>query len=99
MKIYIAGKITGDLNYKEKFAAAERHLKETTGATVISPAVLPGTMKKADYMRIRLAMMDSADLVVFLPDWEDSPGASLEMSWCRYIGKPIMFMWNEENDG
>lgn len=39
MKVYLAGKITGDPNYREKFAAAAKKLEERAGVTVISPAV------------------------------------------------------------
>ena len=74
MKVYLAGKITGDPNYREKFAAAAKKLEERAGVTVISPAVTPEGLKKADYMRICFAMLESADTAVFLPDWEDSPG-------------------------
>lgn len=87
MKVYLAGKITGDPNYREKFAAAAKKLEERAGVTVISPAVTPEGLKKADYMRICFAMLESADTAVFLPDWEDSPGAQLEKHWCEYVGE------------
>lgn len=87
MKVYLAGKITGDQNYREKFAAAAKKLEERAGVTVISPAVTPEGLKKADYMRICFAMLESADTAAFLPDWEDSPGAQLEKHWCEYVGK------------
>lgn len=51
MKVYLAGKITGDPNYREKFAAAAKKLEERAGVTVISPAVTPEGLKKADYKR------------------------------------------------
>ena len=88
MKIYIAGKITGDDAYKEKFSAAAAAL-EREGHTVLNPAVLPEGMEPADYMRICLAMIDIADEVVFLPDTVKSTGAVLEHQYCSYIGKPI----------
>lgn len=87
MKVYLAGKITGDPNYREKFAEAAKKLEERAGVTVISPAVTPEGLKKADYMRICFAMLESADTAAFLPDWEDSPGAQLEKHWCEYVGK------------
>lgn len=62
------------------------------GVTVISPAVTPEGLKKADYMRICFAMLESADTAVFLPDWEDSPGAQLEKHWCEYVGKKMVFL-------
>lgn len=47
-KIYIAGKITGDPNYQLKFIRARQHLTKE-GYTVLTPAVLPEGMTKADY--------------------------------------------------
>ena len=74
MKIYIAGKITGDSNYQQKFMNARQDL-EKRGHIVISPAVLPEGMTPKDYMKICFAMIDVADAVAFLPDWKDSAGA------------------------
>lgn len=91
MKAYIAGKITGDPNYYERFQAAKRHLEEE-GYIVLNPAELPVKMMPADYMRICFAMMESADLVVFLPDWAKSRGAKIENEWCQYVGKQIMYL-------
>ena len=87
MKVYLAGKITGDPNYREKFAAPAKKLEEGAGVTVT-----PEGLKKADYMRICFAMLESADTAVFLPDWEDSPGAQLEKHWCEYVGKKMVFL-------
>ena len=84
MKVYLAGKITGDPNYREKFAAAAKKLEERAGVTVISPAVTPEGLKKADYMRICFAMLESADTAVFLPVHSlKSTGASMwGKRWC-----------------
>jgi len=87
VKIYIAGKITGDPNYKAKFDNAAKN--RLAADTILSPATLPGGMDKADYMRICFAMIDSADAVAFLPDWRDSPGSRLEHDYCEYIGKQM----------
>lgn len=88
MKAYIAGKITGDPLYKSKFKRAAQ-LLEIVGHTVINPADLPEHMSNADYMRICFAMLDTADVAVFLPDWRESPGARLERAWCEYTKKRI----------
>lgn len=45
MKIYIAGKITGDENYREKFAKAQAEL-EKDGHIVLNPSVLPEGLTK-----------------------------------------------------
>ena len=92
-KVYVAGKITGDPDYKEKFEYAEKVLREQ-GYTVINPASLPGGMRPGDYMRICIAMIESADIVAFLPDWIDSKGAGLEKAFSDYIGRPTMFLAN-----
>ena len=93
MKVYIAGKITGDAGYRDKFAAAEIQLG-WQGHTVLNPAELPEGMAPADYMRICFAMIDTADVVVFLPDAKDSAGARLEKAYCEYIGKEMKF-WSD----
>lgn len=92
-KIYIAGKITGDPNYQLKFIRARQHLTKE-GYTVLTPAVLPEGMTKADYMKICFAMIDVADAVAFLPDYLDSQGAMVEMAYCQYIGKEIFHPWD-----
>lgn len=92
MKVYIAGKIAGDLNYHKKFEKAQRDMERIYGV-VLNPAVLPDCMTPADYMRICFSMIDTADAVAFLPDWRDSEGAKLEWQYCRYIGKKILFPW------
>lgn len=86
-KIYIAGKITGDPNYKEKFANMESKLLKMPGTVVINPAKLPQGLTPADYARICFAMIGSSNLVIFMSDYKESQGALLEMQYCKYIGK------------
>lgn len=88
MKIYIAGKITGDPGYREKFRKAAAELTKW-GDIPLNPADLLEGMSPKDYMRICLAMIDTADAVVFLPDAKDSAGARLEQAYCEYIGKEM----------
>lgn len=90
MKIYVAGKITGEVEYRAKFTAAAGQL-ENEGHIVINPAVLPGGMAAADYMKICFAMIDVADAVLFLNDYYASDGAMLEWQYCKYVGKQTMF--------
>lgn len=92
MKVYIAGKITGDSSYRKKFQQAQREL-EAEGFIVLNPAELPEGMHPSDYMRICFAMMDCADVVAFLPDYSQSRGARLEFDWCQYTGKQTMCLW------
>lgn len=92
MKVYIAGRITGDPRYREKFAEAEAALREV-GHIPLNPAVLPEGMEAEDYMRICTAMLDSADAIGLLGDWTDSPGAQLELHYADYVGKKKVDLW------
>lgn len=100
MKIYIAGKITGDENYYEKFLKAELRL-EHDGHTVINPARLPLGLKPMEYMHICFAMIEIADAVCLLPDFEDSLGASLEALYAGEKKKKIIYYakYSKESDG
>lgn len=89
-KIYIAGKITGEPNYKDKFANMESELLKIPGTAVINPATLPTGLESADYARICFAMIDSSDIAVFAPDYKESSGALLEMQYCKYTGKKAL---------
>ena len=89
-KVYIAGKITGDNNYKSKFDIVKKTI-EAKGYIVLSPAELPEGMSSADYMRLCFAMIDAADEVAFLPDYGSSDGASIEHAYCLYIKKDIVY--------
>lgn len=89
-KIYIAGKITGDPNYKDKFANMESELLKMPGTVIINPAKLPQGLTPADYARICFAMIDSSDIVVFALDYKESSGALLEMQYCKYVGKKVL---------
>lgn len=86
MKIYIAGKITGDPDYRAKFADAQRQI-EAQGHIVLNPATLTDGMEPKDYMRICFAMIDVADEVWFLPDFLFSIGAHIENTYSKYCGK------------
>ena len=86
MKIYIAGRITGNANYREEFDRAEREIR-AVGDIPLNPAVLPDGLSPADYMRICTAMLDSADAIALLPSWACSRGARIEMELACYTDK------------
>ncbi len=79
-KVYLSGKITGDENFIEKFKEAEEKLKEK-GHKVMNPAILPPGFEYEEYMKICFVMIDQCDILAFLPDWEDSPGAKREIEY------------------
>lgn len=91
MKTYIAGKITGDPDYKKKFEEAQKKL-EQQGSLVMSPAILPEGFPWDAYMPICYAMIDACEAVVFLPDWIQSKGAKLEMVYAIKKDKEVYFI-------
>lgn len=72
MKIYISGKITGDRRYKAKFREVEKKLA-AAGHIVLNPATAPEGLRPVDYMRLCFAMMEAADVVLFMQDYAN-PG-------------------------
>ena len=97
-KVYIAGAIIGCADYKAGFAAARMEL-EALGYIVLNPAELPEGMEKADYMRICLAMLDTADEICMLPGWGISEGAMIEHDLSHYTKKPILYGMLEAEGG
>lgn len=91
MRIYISGAIRGCTDtYPQTFARAQKYLEEQ-GHIVINPAVLPTGLKEDRYMPICLAMIDGADAIFMLSNWERSRGASLEKAYAEYQGKVVLF--------
>lgn len=88
--VYIAGPITGVDRYWEPFEKAEDDLT-ALGYIPLSPARLPQGMTNAQYMRICLAMIDSADAVLVIGD-RYSEGVNVEGAYCQYVGKPIVML-------
>lgn len=89
--VYIAGKMTGLPDKgRAKFAAAERDLRKM-GYIPLNPAKLPDHLPRDRYMPICLAMLAQADAIAMLDNWQQSPGARLELRYARYQGKEILF--------
>ena len=83
MKIYISGPITGTGDHLERFAAAERQLREKGACDLINPAELDRVLnpEKTSYheiMAICLKLVDLADMVALLPGWHHSRGCRME---------------------
>lgn len=90
MIAYIAGQITGDPDYRWRFADAQMVL-ESMGYIVLNPATLPSGMGYEQYMRIDMAMLEEADTVCFLPGWENSSGAKREHAAAHKRRKKILY--------
>lgn len=92
--VYIAGPITGVHEYWKPFEIAEDTLI-AKGFIALNPAKLPQGMTNDSYARICAAMIDSADIVLFLPDWHRSQGAAVEWNYCKYVNKPTVYSFAE----
>ena len=89
--VYLAGKITGDKKYKQKFKEAARAL-ERAGFVVINPAMLPSVgFEYEAYIRMSVAMLLECEAVCFLSCWYYSPGARSEWGIAEAHGKEIFY--------
>lgn len=89
-KVYISGPMTGrpDNNIDEFNKAEDLLLK--AGYEVLNPASngLADTALWEDHMRADLRMLTMADALAFLPDWERSRGARLEIEVAHALNIP-----------
>ena len=76
MKVYIAGKITGNPDYIKQFAEAEEELK-ASGHTVLNPVKNKGFSYK-EYIDMGLCELMKCDGIYLLDGWQESSGARLE---------------------
>ena len=94
MKIYVAGKITGENRWemKAKFTRTAEQLKRE-GNSPFVPCVLPDypEVPHSDYMHICYAMIDVCDAVYMQKDWRVSKGARMELQYARSCKKKIFY--------
>lgn len=90
MKIYIAGKVRGLKNYKEIFKKAENKL-QGKGHITLNPAELPEGLHWTDYMKICIPMLEVAEAIYLLNNWQDSTGAKVEKAYAECQGKEIIY--------
>ncbi len=88
IKLYLAGKITGNGEYKEVFAEAQKNL-EIMGYIVVNPAEM-GLDEKShhDCMRILIPEMLSCSGIALLDNWVHSRGAIDEQYSAQVSGLP-----------
>lgn len=93
IKVYIASKITGEENYKAKFAEKEKEMS-AIGCVVMNPAILPYPgFEHHQYMHICKAMIDVCDAVLLFDNWKDSDGALMEL---EYALKNEKCIWSDQ---
>ncbi|AHF74807.1 hypothetical protein SOPEG_3573 [Candidatus Sodalis pierantonius str. SOPE] len=89
--IYIAGPMTGKPDFsRTTFSLAAVRLS-AQGAIPLNPAMLPGGLSEADYMRIGLAMLQCAEGIYLLDGWQDSVGACAEVALAKKLGLAFRF--------
>ena len=100
--IYISGKITGDDNYRIKFATAEQRLIRD-GYKVLNPVEEADKLDRvhqalgiaaptwSEYMWKCIQVIRDADEVYMLRDWQKSRGARLEHYIASELGITIVY--------
>ena len=89
MKVYLSGKITGDVDYRKKFEAVQNELR-VYGYVVFNPAVLPDGFEYEDYMDLDLLILSRCDAIFLMRDWRNSPGAKREYEEAKRLGLRIL---------
>jgi len=91
--VYIAGKITGDPNYKPKFEKAKTEIKAKIGeALIINPVEEcenEGLTAWLACMAHCKGLIDMSDVIVCLPDWKSSRGACAEVEYAKHINRCV----------
>ena len=94
MKIYISGAISNTDDFMERFAKAEKELKEQ-GYSVVNPAKvnaqLPENTSYEEYMKMCFCMLDMCDSICMLKGFEKSCGANRELGYSMAKDMIIMY--------
>ena len=88
-RIYLAGPMTGHLNFNYPAFNAEAARLRALGLMVENPAQNPKQASWNDYMRVGIRQMLTCTHVALLPGWESSHGACLERSLAITLGIPV----------
>lgn len=89
MKVYIAGAITNNPQYRDRFKLAEIEL-ENRGYTVLNPVKNLGFTYR-EYINMGLCELMHCEAIYMLKGWESSAGAQLEHKYAETVGLKIMY--------
>jgi|GEM_PF-1380146 len=89
-KVYIAGPISDNPNFRKEFAEAEKKLQEL-GYEPVNPAKYePPNMPYKYYISRGIIMLSGCDKIYMLKGWQRSPGATLEKHFAETVGIEVM---------
>ena len=89
---YLAGPMTGYPNSNYAEFALTAGLLRGSGLSILNPAEHYGgdaSLPREMYLRIDIHAVLSSDYIVLLPDWQQSPGANLEVDVALGMGLPL----------
>ena len=92
MRIYLSGPMTGLPEYNYPAFNAEAARLRALGYTVENPAENPAPEREEWelYMRAALRQMLDCDAVAFLPGWQHSRGANVEIELAGHLGMDVI---------
>ena len=61
--VYIAGSISDDKNYKQKFSKAEEYLRSIGFEKIINPTCVPDNLPYESYAPISIAFVQVSDII------------------------------------
>jgi nucleoside 2-deoxyribosyltransferase len=90
---YLAGKVTGLPPQDVAINFFKAQLLFEKDNQIINPvAIVHPECDWKEAMRICLSLLPKADLVVALPNWKDSEGATWEVEVAKRLGIPVTFL-------
>lgn len=89
-RVYIAGPISNDPDYQEKFRSLAEELWSRKFHPVNPADIGGGDHSYKWYIDRGLGLLQECTIICLLPGWRESTGASLEYTYSRAVGMPAM---------
>lgn len=84
-RVFISGPITGTEDYMDRFALAEKRLKEDgylpLNPTAFSQHLIENEFDWDEYMDVTMALLKQCDSIYMLNGWDNSRGAVIEFKY------------------